>query len=179
MVTQRQIIFIACFLAAALMPAQGQLRKDKEIGRSNFFGYVANIPNQFIGLGAGQFGEGLLGYHVELRFATLKFPEVKHISERTADYGPTGNTYQNYLTANAALNYGVTDQIIAYGGVGVTLALEAQEYVSFRGGGKQWFRKDNSASLNVHAGVFYRIAGFYLQGGFEINPGGFVVGIGF
>lgn len=172
-------VLMVCVLTVCSI-ASAQVRKDRAIGRQWFFGYVANVPKQFIGLEFGQFGEGLLGFHSELRLANVNFPDnVKPVGERTAEYVPTASTYENLLTLNGALNYGFAEHAVGYLGIGVTATLQAQEYLSFRRGDRQWFESDNRVSLNILVGVFYRIGQIYLQGGFETAPAGLVVGVGF
>jgi hypothetical protein len=187
-------------LAAAVAPALSAQVIGGRTGTPAFqprmgVGYVANVPNQFVGA-SGHFVSsfmGGMGLYVDAKF-DLDSPEddEKFIDSLTA--ADVENTLGDQLlrrdgvwtSVNVAVTRAVTPQLVAYAGVGYS---DAQEYVEYldeqREMGMLGFYTvhDEEASggqVNFLGGVMFQISRTVaLQLGGETAPGGFTVGVSY
>lgn len=156
-------------------------------------GYVANVPNQFVGA-SGHFVSNFLGgmgLYVDAKF-DLDSPEddEKFVDSLTAadvedELGDQLLRRDGVWTSvNVALTRAVTPQLVAYAGLGYS---DAQEYVEYLDENRQMGQLgfytvlDEEASggqVNFLGGVMFQISRTVaLQLGGETAPAGFTVGV--
>jgi hypothetical protein len=196
----RRILLAGCLVAAALAaaaPASAQIAypgtgvptsPQPRIGA----GYVANIPNQFVGVSAHFLSRRLggIGLYVDAKF-DLDSPadEPGYLPNLTVAEVEAERNDQilrregSWTSVNAALMRSLTPQMVVYAGAGYSDAREYREYVDEAGQmgmlGLYWVRDEaaSGARLNVLGGVMLQISPVLaLQLGGESSPGGFTVG---
>jgi hypothetical protein len=187
--------FAGALLAAAVAPALSAQGEGRVFQPRMGVGYVANVPNQFVGA-SGHFVSsfmGGMGLYVDAKF-DLDSPEddEKFIDSLTA--ADVENTLGDQLlrrdgvwtSVNVAVTRAVTPQLVAYAGVGYS---DSQEYVEYldeqREMGMLGFYtvRDEEASggqVNFLGGVMFQISRTVaLQLGGETAPGGFTIGLSY
>mgnify|MGYP004501797231 CR=1 FL=1 len=157
-------------------------------------GYVANIPNQMVGV-TGHFVSptllGGLGLYVDAKLDNSS-PEDEEgfIPDLTAEQvAETRNDviFQqagSWQTVNVALMKPVTSQLVAYAGAGVSKVTEYNEYFDeAREMGRLGFywvedEERSGTHANFMGGVFFQLGeSFAVQMGGETRPAGFTMGL--
>lgn len=187
-------------LAAAVAPSLSAQVISGSAGQRQFqprmgVGYVANIPNQFVGA-SGHFVSnfwGGMGLYVDAKF-DLDSPEDEEgfvdsltaadVEDRLGD--PLLQREGVWTSVNVAVTRAVTPQLVAYAGVGYSDAQEYREYLDdTREMGQFGFYKvrDEEASgakVNILGGLMFQISRtIALQLGGETAPGGFTIGVSY
>lgn len=157
-------------------------------------GYVANIPNQLVGV-TGHFVSpsllGGLGLYVDAKLDNSS-PEDEEgfIPDLTAEeVEDTENdvVFQragSWQTVNVALMKPVTSQLVAYAGAGVSKVTEYNEYFDEQREmgrlGFYWVEDEERSGTrtNFMGGVFFQLGeSFAVQMGGETRPAGFTMGL--
>lgn len=193
---------VALMLAALVIPhasalAQGAPRFPSFQDASNVgIGYVASIPNTYVGVALLATTPKLLGgagVYADIKLS-VKSPENdpffrSDITPAEAEITLGDLLFQEkntYFSVNLALVYALTPQFALYGGAGYTRERHYVEYYDdsqTRGDfGFYWVADEDASSnsVNLLGGVFFRAARYVsFQTGVESQPGGAVVGVMF
>jgi hypothetical protein len=157
-------------------------------------GYVANIPNQLVGV-TGHFVSpsllGGLGLYVDAKLDNSS-PEDEEgflpdlTAEEVEDTRNDG-VFQNegsWQTVNVALMKPVTSQLVAYAGAGVSKVTEYNQYFDEQREmgrlGFYWVEDEEKSGTraNFMGGVFFQLGeSFAVQMGGETSPAGFTMGL--
>jgi hypothetical protein len=157
-------------------------------------GYVANIPNQLVGV-TGHFVSptllGGLGLYVDAKLDNSS-PEDEegYLPDLTAEQvEDTRNDVVfheagSWQTVNVALMKPVTSQLVAYAGAGVSRSTEYNQYFDEqREMGRLGFywvedEEESGTFTNFMGGVFFQLgSSFAVQMGGETRPAGFTMGL--
>ena len=189
------LLALGCLsLVGGPLAAQGapSLRNSSRIG----VGYVANIPNTFLGFSALAMTYKLFGgagLYVDFKTTTKDHrsdPDYyPGISVDSAALGLADLLYaeeSEWLSVNAALVYAVTPDLALYGGAGYSRERHYQQYYDDRVPplhgefGFYWIDDPEGSGdrVNVLGGVLFRLTKYALfQLGGEMQPPGVTVGV--
>lgn len=189
------LLALGCLtLTARPLAAQGvqDLHNSSRVG----VGYVANIPNTYLGfsvLGTTHKLFGGLGLYADFKTTTTDHTDdpdyYPGISVDSAAQGLADLLYteeSEWLSVNVALVYAVTPDLAVYGGAGYTREKHFQQYYDDREPpltgefGFYWIDDpENSGNrVNVLGGVLFRLTKFALfQLGGEMKPPGVSAGV--
>jgi hypothetical protein len=189
------LLALGCLsLVGGPLAAQGapSLRNSSRIG----VGYVANIPNTFLGFSALAMTYKLFGgagLYVDFKTTTTDHrsdPDYyPGISVDSAALGLADLLYaeeSEWLSVNAALVYAVTPDLALYGGAGYSRERHYQQYYDDRVPplhgefGFYWIDDPEGSGdrVNVLGGVLFRLTKYALfQLGGEMQPPGVTVGV--
>ena len=174
----------------AVAQGQNNLRNTSLLG----IGYVANIPNAFLGFSAIGMTPKLFGgagLYVDFKTSTTNtrndpfyYADVT-ISDAELQYGDMlYDEKSEWLSFNAALVYAVTYDFAIYGGAGYSRERHYREYfddAQDRGDFGFYWIPDPEASgnrVNVLGGIMFRLAKLVMfQLGGETEPAGATVGV--
>ena len=196
---------ITVLLALATLPllsrevrAQGQRPLVPDMWNSSRVGvgYVANIPNTFLGftaLGMTPKLFGGAGVYADVKFTTsspgsdLYYLSGISVQQAEATFGDQFFREQSdWLSINFALVYALGREFTVYGGAGYTRERRYREYFDdsqTRGQLGFYWISDSGASgnrVNVLGGAFFRLGqAVMLQTGVEAQPTGATVGVMF
>ena len=199
----RGSITVLLALATLTLPgrevrAQGQrpLIPDMQNSSRVGVGYVANIPNTFLGftaLGMTPKLFGGAGVYADVKFTTSSpGSDPYYLSDITvlqaeATFGDRFLWEQSdWLSINFALVYALSRELAVYGGAGYTRERRYRQYfddLESRGQLGFYWVFDSAASgnrVNVLGGAFFRLGqAVMLQTGVEAQPTGATVGVMF
>lgn len=189
------LLALGCLsLTARPLAAQGvpNLRNSSRVG----VGYVANIPNTYLGfsaLGMTHKLFGGLGLYADFKTTTTDHTSdpdyYPGISVDSASLGLADLLYteeSEWLSVDVALVYAVTPDLAVYGGAGYTREKHYQQYYDDRAPplhgefGFYWIDDpENSGDrINVLGGVIFRLTRYaHFQLGGEMNPPGVTAGV--
>jgi hypothetical protein len=156
-------------------------------------GYVANVPNTFVGVSAVMTTPKLLGgaglyadfkSSASTRSKDATFDPATTPSQATLQYGDElFSDESTYVSANMALVYAITPEFALYGGAGYTHRSLYQYYYDdseTRGEfGWYWVRdpEQSGGQVNFLGGGLFRLGSrFLFQGGVESQPVGATIG---
>lgn len=197
----RASITVLLALATLTLPgrevrAQGQrpLFPDMQNSSRVGLGYVANIPNTFVGFAALGMTPKLFGgagVYADVKFTTSSPSSDPYyrsdISRQQAD-NTFGDMFlreqSDWLSINFALVYAVGRELALYGGAGYTRERRYREYFDnsqTRGQLGFYWISDSAASgnrVNLLGGAFFRLGrSVMFQTGVEAQPKGVTVGV--
>jgi hypothetical protein len=165
------------------------LRNSSHVG----VGYVANIPNTFVGFSAVGLTPKLLGgagLYVDVKLATNSpgsdpyyLPNVS-IQEAEVTFGDLlFEEESDWFSVNAALVYAIAPEFAVYGGAGYSKEERYRQYFDdsqTRGDlGFYWVADPDGSGnrINLLGGAFFRLARFVMfQFGVEAKPVGVTAG---
>jgi hypothetical protein len=189
-------------LALATLPLQGRdaraqglipdMRNSSRVG----VGYVANIPNTFVGftaLGMTPKLFGGAGVYADVKFTTGSTSSdpyyLSNISVQQADDTFADQLFEeqsDWLSINFALVYALGRELAVYGGAGYTRERRYRQYFddSQTRGQLGWYWISDSAAsgdrVNLLGGAFFRLGrSIMLQTGVEAQPRGATIGFMF
>jgi hypothetical protein len=189
-------------LALATLPLQGRdaraqglipdMRNSSRVG----VGYVANIPNTFVGftaLGMTPKLFGGAGVYADVKFTTGSTSSdpyyLSNISVQQADDTFADQLFEeqsDWLSINFALVYALGRELAVYGGAGYTRERRYRQYFddSQTRGQLGWYWISDSAAsgdrVNLLGGAFFRLGrSIMLQTGVEAQPAGVTMGVMF
>ena len=188
------LVLLGLSLSSRPLVAQGtvNLRNSSRVG----VGYVANIPNTFLGfsvLGLTDKLFGGAGLYVDFKTTTTDYrSDPDYLAGVTVEDAELAfadllyNEESEWRSVDVALVYAVTPDLALYGGAGYTRERHFRQYFddSFppeRGEFGFYWIDDPEASgnrVNLLGGVFFRLTRFALfQLGGELEPPGVTTGI--
>lgn len=153
-------------------------------------GYVANVPDQFLGISVMTVGPAWRGWGL---YADFKQSTDSPADDPTFEAGTTASDAQlagaeftnesDWTTFNIALVRALTPDFALYAGGGYskrTVYREFQRNPGLDGSPFFWIRDDGVQQdhMNLTGGAFLRVIGpFIFQIGFETAPGGATAGV--